>query len=68
MYDTLTVENSVFDITQQIEQADSSMMLRELGENAIIASSQAKQGQVKFIKFDPSILGLENYNQNKFTG
>lgn len=66
MYDTLTVENSVFDITQQIEQADSSMMLRELGENAIIASSQAKQGQVKFIKFDPSILGLENYNQNKF--
>jgi ligand-binding SRPBCC domain-containing protein len=66
MYDALTVENSIFDITQQIEQADSTMMLRELGDNAFVASSKAKQGQVKFIKFDPSILGLEKYNQNKF--
>ena len=66
MYDTLTVENTIFDITQQIEQADSTMMLRELGDNAFCASAVAKQGIVRFIKFNPHILGLENYNQNKF--
>jgi len=65
-YEQLSVENPIFDITQQIEQADSSMMIRELVDNAIIASAKANKGKVKFIKFDPSILGLPYTSKNKF--
>jgi hypothetical protein len=64
-YQTLTVANTIFDVTQQIEQADPSMMLRELVDNAITAAAQAQKGIVKFIKFDPNILGLDDYNENK---
>lgn len=64
-YQTLTVGNNIFDITQQIEQADPAMMLRELVDNAITAAAQAQKGIVKFIKFDPNILGLDDYNENK---
>ena len=65
-HEALSVENTIFDITQQIEQADPSMMLRELFDNAKFAAAIASSGIVRFLKFDPAILGLQGYNENKF--
>ena len=65
----LQVSNSSFAVTQAVENGDSQMMIRELFENAITAAMEAgkfgHKGLIKIIKFNPQLIGFDNYNTSK---
>jgi hypothetical protein len=63
----LTVSNDTFAVTQAVENGDSTMMIRELFENAINAAIIAgKLAHIRIMKINPSdVLGLVDYNSNK---